>query len=277
MNIIYFFIFSYFSLLYGNIFIHRYCPNMIVIDTPGLIHPPKGKQLTPQQRALVQASKEAEELVLNKIKYDDYIILCVEDTTDWKHATTRNLVTRADPLLTRTVLVTTKYDTKLPQFSESSDLYDFLNASIIKTQFNQLLGGPYYTSVPSGRVGLTKDFHSNNEYIHELNKIESLDYYTTMNKLKSSPLTTTTTASNIQNNIGITNLRLFLESKIEESYRYNVNKILPLLDSEMKRIDSKLNEVDVALSTLSKDYIRRNINEYRERIGKTVSDLIEGK
>ena len=50
---------------------------------------PQGRQLTPQQRALAQASREAESLVLSKIRCQDYIILCVEDTTDWKHATTR--------------------------------------------------------------------------------------------------------------------------------------------------------------------------------------------
>ena len=71
---------------------YKYCPNMIVIDTPGMLHPPKGTRLTPQQRALAAAAKEAEALVLSKMKVQDYIILCVEDTTDWKHATTRNIV-----------------------------------------------------------------------------------------------------------------------------------------------------------------------------------------
>ena len=99
---------------------------MIVIDTPGMLHAPKGSRLTPQQRALAQAAKEAETLVLNKMKMHDYIILCVEDTTDWKHSTTRNIVQQIDPLLSRTVLVTTKLDTKLPQFSEAADLDDFL-------------------------------------------------------------------------------------------------------------------------------------------------------
>jgi hypothetical protein len=65
------------------------------------------------------------------MKVQDYIILCVEDTTDWKHATTRNIVMQADPDLTRTVLVTTKLDTKLPQFSEAEDLEDFLRLSFI--------------------------------------------------------------------------------------------------------------------------------------------------
>ena len=51
-----------------------------------------GRQLTPQQKALAQAAREAEALVLAKMRCQDYIILCVEDTTDWKHATTRNIV-----------------------------------------------------------------------------------------------------------------------------------------------------------------------------------------
>jgi ribosome biogenesis GTPase A len=30
---------------------YRFCPNMIVIDTPGMLHSPKGRNLNPQQRA----------------------------------------------------------------------------------------------------------------------------------------------------------------------------------------------------------------------------------
>jgi hypothetical protein len=30
---------------------------MIVIDTPGMLHPPKGRQLTPQQRQLLQVAE----------------------------------------------------------------------------------------------------------------------------------------------------------------------------------------------------------------------------
>ena len=105
---------------------YKYCPNMIVIDTPGMLHAPTGSSLTQQQKILRLASEEAERLVFDKIRIQDYIILCVEDTTDWKHATTRNMVAKVDKDFTRTVLVTTKLDTKLPQFSANEDLQDFL-------------------------------------------------------------------------------------------------------------------------------------------------------
>lgn len=87
---------------------------------------------------------------------------------------------QADPQLTRTVLVTTKLDTKLPQFSEPGDLEDFIRAPIIKNMFSQMLGGPFFTTVPSGRVGVSKDFDSNDAFVKSLQQAERVD--------RSSPL-----------------------------------------------------------------------------------------
>jgi len=47
---------------------YRFCPNMILIDTPGLIQAPTGRHLNPQQRALAQAARESEELVKQKMR-----------------------------------------------------------------------------------------------------------------------------------------------------------------------------------------------------------------
>ena len=64
---------------------YKYCPNMILIDTPGLIAAPKiprGRMnsgaVSMQQRALLKSAKEAERLVVNKMKVQDYIILMLE-------------------------------------------------------------------------------------------------------------------------------------------------------------------------------------------------------
>ena len=82
---------------------------------------------------------------------------------------------QADPQLTRTVLVTTKLDTKLPQFSEPQDLEEFIRAPIVKEMFSQMLGGPFFTSVPSGRVGISKDFDSNDAFVRSLQQAERTD------------------------------------------------------------------------------------------------------
>ena len=190
---------------------YRFCPNMIVIDTPGMLHAPRGKQLTPQQRAIGQMSREAETLVLNKMKIQDYIILCVEDTTDWKHATTRNVVMQADPDLTRTVLVTTKLDTKLPQFSEADDLEDFLKAPLIRRLYPHLQGGPFFTTVPSGRVGQSKEFHTNEAFVRALKQAENADCREITDRMG------TVAARSSMVNVGVTRLRSFLETRVEVS------------------------------------------------------------
>ncbi|RYH02906.1 hypothetical protein EON65_47600, partial [archaeon] len=249
---------------------YKYCPNMIVIDTPGMIHPPKGRQLTPQQRAIQHAAREAEALVLSKIKCPDYIILCVEDTTDWKHATTRNVVMQADPQLTRSVLVTTKLDTKLPQFSEPEDLEDFLKAPLIRTLFSQLLGGPFYTSVPSGRVGNSRDFDTNEDFVSALRRAEKRDRSYTLSKLGAMK------AKPVLHTVGVSKLRSFLEARIEDSYRRNVAKIVPLLQTELKVSQSKLAQIDEELASLSMERLRDTANKYREKFAKELSNIIQG-
>jgi hypothetical protein len=244
---------------------------MIVIDTPGMLHPPKGKQLTAQQRALAQAAREAEELVLSKIKCEDYIILCVEDTTDWKHATTRNIVMQADPQLLRTVLVTTKLDTKLPQFSEPDDLQDFLHAPLVHSLFSQIMGGPFFTSVPSGRVGVSKEFDSNDAFVQALQNAEQNDRTVAVAKMGAVK------AKNALQNVGVTRLRSFLESRVEDCYRRNVAKIVPLLQTELRHAEGQLAEVDAQLRSLSLENMKQLANEHRELFAKELSNAIQGE
>ena len=244
---------------------------MIVIDTPGLIHPPKARQMTVQQRQHAQASREAEQLVLEKIKCEDYIILCVEDTIDWKHAMTRNIVMQADPQLTRTVMVNPKLDTKMVQFSEGEDLEDFLQAPLIHTLFSQIMGGPFFTSIPSGRVGMSKEYDNNDAFVQALKQAEKHDRSVAVSKLGAVK------ARAALQNVGVSRLRTFLESKVEDCYRRNVAKIVPLLQSELRSAEAQLAEIDAELKSLSVDHLRQMANEYRERFAKELSNAIQGK
>lgn len=249
---------------------YKYCPNMIVIDTPGMLHPPKGRQLTPQQRAFAQASREAESLVLNKIRCQDYIILCVEDTTDWKHATTRNVVMQADPELARTVLVTTKLDTKLPQFSEAEDMEDFLRAPLVKRIFPHMLGGPFFTSVPSGRVGTGKEFNTNEDFVNALRITEKTDVGGISNKIGN------VLARDCLDKVGIRKLRTFLEARVEDCYKRNVAKIVPLLQTELRHAEQKLAKTDQEIAALSMDRLKQSANVYREMFSKELGNAIHG-
>ncbi|CAN0180801.1 unnamed protein product, partial [Ectocarpus fasciculatus] len=251
---------------------YRFCPNMILIDTPGLIHAPSGNNLNAEQRAVAAAAKEAENLVIQKMRCQDYVILCVEDTTDWKHATTRNVVTQVDHDLSRTVLVTTKLDTKLPQFAGGDDLQDFLRAPSIQRMYRCMLGGPFFTTVPSGRVGRARDsaYFSNEAFVHGVRRSERDDQMLVAAKLGPQA------APTCLPRVGMSRLRRFLERRVEECYRRNVARIVPLLQQEMSRAEGRLLTTEQEIDALSLESLKASADEYREHFSRALGRAIQG-
>jgi len=250
---------------------YKNSPNMILIDTPGLIQAPDGKYLNMHQKAIYKASKEAEELVLEKMRKVEHTILCVEDTMDWKHASTRNIVIKADPLLERTVIVSTKFDTKLPQFGSTEDIEEFVESPILGKMFESILGGPFFTSVPSGRVGSNGNsaFSSNDAFLEAINQLEVEDIVQLESKVQPTKILDTS-------HIGISSLRQFLEQRVEECYRKNVTKIVPILQKELIKAENKLLKTERELTALSLDHLKASAEEFREKFVRALESLIHG-
>lgn len=182
-------------------------PNLTIIDTPGLINAVPGRKNTNIQAAVrplhlplslapplphptpssthspspptptrPSQARAVEALVRSKMERRDFIILCLEDTSDWNNATTRRLVLQVDPELRRTVLVSTKFDTRIPQFSRAADVELFIKPNRATLEANPLGGGPFFTSVPSGRVGNSREslYRSNDHYREVRRRLDRL-------------------------------------------------------------------------------------------------------
>ena len=270
---------------------YKYCPNMILIDTPGLISAPRvrkeGGPANAQQRALLHAAKEAERLVVSKMRCPDYIILCVEDTMDWKHGITRGVVQKADPDLSRTVIVNTKLDTKLPQFGTPNDVAEFISAGIIDRVSPHKLGGPFYTSVPSGRVkhltgGNNDDFlfDDDDEFVAACAEKEDADRELVWNRIKrwqsgkgedggKNP-------KSMLPKVGISRLRGFLERRVDECYRRNVAKIVPLLKAEYIAAERRLKACERELEAISLERLKDGADAFCDDFCKALKDSIQG-
>mmetsp|Transcript_399 Transcript_399/g.621 ORF Transcript_399/g.621 Transcript_399/m.621 type:complete len:906 (-) Transcript_399:371-3088(-) len=260
---------------------YKYCPNMILIDTPGLINAPKLQKSMPQntqQRALWASAREAEKLVISKMQCQDYIILCVEDTSDWKHGQTRQVVQKADPDLSRTVIVNTKLDTKVPQFGTPSDVQEFLRAGILKQLSPHSLGGPYFTSVPSGRVGVGQVylFDSNDEFVHACAENEDSDRAVISQRLKLANSAESESMHDLMPRVGLSKLRGFLERKVDECYRRNVAKILPLLRTEHHATSKKLAKVQEELDSLSPERMKAGADAFCDEFCKALKEAVHG-
>jgi len=284
---------------------YKYCPNMILIDTPGLIaapRVPKGRNgagaPNMQQRALQKSAREAERLVVEKMRCQDYIILCVEDTMDWKHGATREVVQKADPDLSRTVIVNTKLDTKVPQFGTPKDLVEFLQAGIIEKISPHKLGGPFFTTVPSGRVGrplgllsdeefdeYEYDFDNDDDFVNACMENEESDRSVVWEKLKKLKRLRSATANEDSDilpanalvpRIGISRLRGFLERRVDDCYRRNVAKIVPLLQAEHATAAKRLEACDKELEALSVERLKAGADVFCDEFCTALKDAIQG-
>ncbi|KAK1564410.1 hypothetical protein Q3G72_002658 [Acer saccharum] len=247
---------------------YKYCPNLTIIDTPGLIAPAPGRK----NRALQGQARAVESLVRTKMQHREFIILCLEDCNDWINATTRRVVMQVDPELTRTVIVSTKLDTKIPQFARSSDVEVFLSPPACTLDGFILGESPFFTSVPSGRVGTGHDsvYRSNEEFKQAVSLREMEDIVSLEEKLGRS------LSKQERSRIGVSKLRFFLEELLQRRYMDSVPLIIPLLEKEYCSTARKLNEINRELRTLDEVKLKEKGRVFHDLFLTKLSLLLKG-
>ena len=202
----------------------------------------------------------------------DFIILCLEDTSDWGNATTRRLVLQVDPELRRTVLVSTKLDTKIPTFSRAADVELFLGPGKSVLETSPLGGGPFFSSVPSGRVGLSREclFRSNDQYRDAVTAQEAAD----LDALEARLCRQLVDGERCR--VGVSQLRLFLEKLLQRRYLDNVPTILPVLEREHRNAQGKLQETVGELEGLDGERLRERGRAFYASFLSKIPLLIRG-
>lgn len=247
---------------------YKYCPNLTIIDTPGLIAPAPGLK----NRALQSRGRAVESLVRAKMQHKEFIILCLEDCSDWSNATTRRVVMQIDPELSRTVIVSTKLDTKIPQFARASDVEVFLSPPACTLDGFILGDSPFFTSVPSGRVGSGHDtvYRTNDEFKQAISLREVDDVASLEEKLGRS------LSKQERSRIGVSKLRLFLEELLQKRYMESIPSIIPLLEKEYRSTTRRLNEINRELSTLDEVKLKEKGRAFHDLFLTKLSLLLKG-
>jgi len=248
---------------------YKYCPNLTIIDTPGLISAAPGRKGAGGAQA---ASRAVEALVRSKMERRDFIILCLEDTSDWGNATTRRLVAQVDPDFRRTVLVSTKFDTRIPQFSRAADVELFLKPARSLLEAAPLGGGPFFTSVPSGRVGPSREalFRTNEAYRDAVLTQEAADVVSLEGRLDRR------LEPGERSRLGVSQLRLFLERLLQRRYLENVPTIVPVLEREHRSATSKLAETNAELMGLDGERLRERGRAFYAHFLQKIPLLLRG-
>ncbi|KAF8057143.1 ARC5 [Scenedesmus sp. PABB004] len=243
---------------------YKYSPNLTIIDTPGLISAAPGRK----NSALQTAARQVEAMVIAKMQQPEYIILCLEDSSDWNNATTRRTVMQVDPTLSRTVLVSTKFDTRLPQFSTPGDVEAFLRAPGLHNDVAMLGGSPFFTwAAPAPRGPGAAGARGFREAVaaREQKDIQELEGKLAR-KLDSVELC----------RLGVHQLRRFLEALLQRRYLDNVPAIVPLLDREHRVAEQRLTASRKELDQLATDKLRDKGRAFRETFLAKLALLLRG-
>lgn len=247
---------------------YKYCPNLTIIDTPGLISAAPGKR----NSSIQSSARQVEAMVRAKMEQKEYIILCLEDSNDWSNATTRRLVMSIDPNLIRTVVVSTKLDTRIPQFARPHDVEMFLRPPTRLLEPTMLGGSPFFSSVPSGRVGNSRDaiFRSNEHFREAVAEREALD----VAELEARLGRRLEKAERAR--IGVGQLRKFLEHLLQRRYLENVPTIVPVLEREFRNASQRLEETQSELNDLEPEKLKDKGRVFRESFIAKLGLLLRG-
>jgi len=291
---------------------YRHCPNLVLVDTPGLVGGGgdvfgddfgEESHESPHARGMKRQAREAYELALGKARARNAVLLCVDDGNDWKLGSiARRLCADADPTLSRTVVVSTKLDTKLVQFGSGRDVASFLRAKVLHDLHPRLLAGPFFTSVPCGRVagaispggdawdpqggapenqpwdlddeGFYEDdgvaFRGDAEFRAATARASRADRSLVKSKVgfeffdKAAP------------QLGVGALRQFLERHVELQYRSNVARVVPLLRQERLRTEAALEATDIELDALTPEKLRRSAETIADKFCRSLSAAVAG-
>ncbi len=282
---------------------YRHCPNLVLVDTPGLVgdvtaaDEADDARDSPTRRNLKLQAREAYELALSKAKQRSAILLCIDDHNDWGLASAaRRLCADADPTLARTVVVNTKLDTKLVQFSGARDIMRFLRAGVLGDLHPRLLAGPFFTSVPCGRVaspisssGDTYDrkddddawfagapaddgvaYRQDAEFRAAVARAARADASLVRAKLGHQGFGT------VQDRLGVHALRRFLEKHVERQYRANVARVVPLLRQERQATEAALKAADEELAALTPERLRRSAEAVADKFCRSLGAAVAG-
>ena len=247
---------------------YKFCPNLTIIDTPGLIQAAPGRKNAQAQAA----QRQVERLVKMKMMQPEFIILCLEDNADWGNAATRSFVMQVDPNLERTVVVSTKLDTRIPQFGSAEDVENFLQPPNVLLEETILGHRPFFTSVPSGRVGTGhgSTFRTNDDFRVAVQRREAQDMFDLSARLQRE-LTVQE-----KDRVGVCQLRIFLEQLLQRKYLEHVPIIVPNLEREDRLVRQKLRDTNEELSTLREDRLRELGRKMLEAFIAKFQELLKG-
>ena len=148
-------------------------------------------------------------------------------------------------------------------------------APLASQRFPRLLGGPFFTSVPAGRVGRTTAHHfrTHGGFQGALVQQEAADAQYIQAVL---PGLTTSEADESTPAIGVSNLRRFLEEVLRERYVGSLRAVVPQLQQADAKLSHELASIDDALKELTVWHAHQALRVAVDKFAASLQSAVRG-
>ncbi|KAB1216616.1 Dynamin-related protein 5A [Morella rubra] len=210
---------------------YAHCPNLTIIDTPGFVlKAKKGEpENTPEEiLAMVKSLASPPHRIL---------VFLQQSSVEWCSSLWLDAIREIDPTFRRTVIVVSKFDNRLKEFSDRWEVDRYLSASGYLGDNTR----PFFVALPKDRSNI-----SNEEFRRQISQVDSEVLRHLSEGVKGG-----FDEEKFRPHIGFGRLRDYLESELQKRYKEAVPATLALLEQRCSEVTDELDRMDSKIQATS--------------------------
>ncbi|XP_007021505.2 PREDICTED: dynamin-related protein 5A [Theobroma cacao] len=234
-----------------------HCPNLTIIDTPGFVL--KAKKGEPEN-----TPEEILSMVKSLASPPHRILLFLQQSSvEWCSSLWLDAIREIDPTFRRTVIVVSKFDNRLKEFSDRWEVDRYLSASGYLGDNTR----PFFVALPKDRNTI-----SNDEFRRQISQVDAEVLRHLNDGIKGGY-----DEEKFRPYIGFSSLREYLESELQKRYKEAAPATLALLEQRCSEVNIELARMDSKIQATSDvAHLRRSAMMHAASISNHVGVLIDG-
>ncbi|CAI0381978.1 unnamed protein product [Linum tenue] len=236
---------------------YAHCPNLTIIDTPGFVL--KAKKGEPEN-----TPDEIISMVKSLASPPHRIIVFLQQSSvEWCSSLWLDAIREIDPSFRRTVIVVSKFDNRLKEFTDRWEVDRYLSASGYLGENCR----PFFVALPKDR-----SIVSNDEFRRQISHVDSEILCHLRDGVKGG-----FDEEKFGTHIGFSSLRDFLESELQKRYKDAAPATLALLEQRCSEVGIELARMDSKIEATSDvAHLRRSAMLYAASLSNHLRALIDG-
>ncbi|CAI9303738.1 unnamed protein product [Lactuca saligna] len=236
---------------------YAHCPNLTIIDTPGFVL--KAKKGEPESTP---------EEILSMVKSlatppHRILVFLQQSSVEWCSSLWLDSIREIDPTFRRTVIVVSKFDNRLREFTERWEVDTYLSASGYLGENTR----PFFVALPKDKSTV-----SNEEFRHQISQVDLDVLHHLQNSVKGG-----FDEEKYKSQIGFSCLKDYLESELQKRYKEAAPATLALLQQRCSEVTTELNSMDSKIQATSDvAHLRRSSMLFASSICNHLGSLIDG-